>query len=192
MSSATIATGLRSRSRFGRWRHLGLSAGWFGFNFHWLPIPLVLVPNQVIALVRHGQIGTGIAIVTAAGAVFATLVPPFVGHWSDRLTTRWGRRRPILVVGTLGDLVGLALLGTAHSYGQLIAGYVTIQFFYNAAGAAYNGIIPDVVPDEEFGSASGWLAAMNQFGGVLGVGVASVLSGFGHPNATYGVIGVVV
>ena len=192
MSAASAVRAGGRRSGFGWLRHLGLSAGWFGFNFHWLPIPLVLVPNQVLSLVPHSEIGTGIAIITASGAVFATLVPPFVGHWSDRLTTRWGRRRPILVAGTLGDVVGLALLGTAHSYGQLIAGYVMIQFFYNAAGAAYNGIIPDVVPDEEFGTASGWLGAMNQFGGVVGVGVASVLAGFGHANWTYGVIAIVV
>ena len=192
MSSASAVAGGRTSSTFGWPRHLGLSAGWFGFNFHWLPIPLVLVPNQVLHLLPDSEIGTGIAIVTAAGAVFATVVPPFVGHWSDRLTTRWGRRRPILVAGTAGDLVGLALLATAHSFGQLIAGYVLIQFFYNAAGAAYNGIIPDVVPADEFGTASGWLAAQNQFGGVLGVGVASVLSGLGHPNETYAVIAAVV
>lgn len=190
MSTAAIA--VRPGDRFGRMRHLGLSAGWFGFNFHWLPIPLVLVPNQVLHLVPDSQIGTGIGLITAAGAIFATTVPPFVGLWSDRLTTRWGRRRPILVAGTIGDLFGLALLGTATTYWQLLLGYVLIQFFYNAAGAAYNGIIPDVVPDEEFGVASGWLAAMNQFGGVLGVGVASVLAGFHHANLTYAVIGVVI
>lgn len=192
MSTAAAVAGTPGTARFGWTRHLGLSAGWFGFNFHWLPIPLVLVPNQVLALVPHGQLGTGIALITASGAVFATAVPPLVGYWSDRLTTPWGRRRPILVAGTLGDLVGLALLGTAHSYGQLLAGYVLIQFFYNAAGAAYNGIIPDVVPSEEFGTASGWLGAMNQFGGVLGVGVASVLAGFHHANETYAVIAVVI
>ncbi|HEX6488659.1 MAG TPA: MFS transporter [Candidatus Dormibacteraeota bacterium] len=192
MAADVAGAGVGAPARFGWARHLGLSAGWFGFNFHWLPIPLVLVPNQVLALVPHSQLGSGIAAITATGAIFAVTVPPLVGHWSDRLTTRWGRRRPILVAGTLGDLVGLALLGTAHSYAQLLVGYVLIQFFYNAAGAAYAGMIPDVVPEAEFGSASGWLGAMNQFGGVVGVGVASVLAGFGHANSTYGVIGVVV
>src|SRR5215472_14637732 len=120
-----MATGVMAAAApgtsFRRSRHLALSSGWFGFNFHWLPIPLVLVPNQVLSLVPHSGLGVGIGVITASGAIFAVTVPPLVGHYSDRLTTRWGRRRPIMVAGTAGDLVGLALLGTAHTYPQLVA-----------------------------------------------------------------------
>jgi MFS family permease len=81
---------------------------------------------------------------------------------------------------------------TAASYAQLAVGFVIVQIFNNAAGAAYNGIIPDVVPTEQFGKASGFLAAMNQGGGVMGVVTATVFATLHQPNLTYGVIGVVI
>jgi MFS family permease len=179
-------------ARFSNLRHAALSVGWFGFNFHWLPISLVLVPAQVLALVPHNSFGTSLGLLTALGAIFAFTLPPGVGAWSDHLRTPWGRRRPILAIGVAVNVVGLLVMMTAGSYVQLAVGFVIVQIFNNAAGAAYNGIIPDVVPDGEFGKASGFLAAMNQGGGVLGVATASVLSAFQQTNLTYAVIGVVI
>jgi MFS family permease len=179
-------------ARFSNLRHVALSIGWFGFNFHWLPISLVLIPNQVLSLTPHSSFGTALGLLTALGAVFAFTLPPAVGAWSDHLRTPWGRRRPILVVGIAFDVVGLLVMMTAASYIQLAVGFVLVQIFNNAAGAAYNGIIPDVVPNEQFGKASGFLAAMNQGGGVVGVATASVLAGLHQTNLTYAVIAVVV
>src|SRR5262249_54154008 len=50
-----------------------------------------------------------------------------------------------------------------------------IQFFFNGAGAAYAGIIPDVVPAQQFGKASGFLATMTQLGIAGGNGAAVLL-----------------
>src|SRR5207302_10112089 len=92
---------------------------------------------------------------------------------------------------TLLNLVGLGIMMTAHSYAQLFVGYLWIQLFANAAGAAYAGVIPDVVPNPEFGKASGFLAAMNQAGGLAGVLTTSVLAGFHPVTWAYAVIGVI-
>ena len=43
------------------------------------------------------------------------------------------------------------------------------------AGAAYAGIIPDVVPAQQFGKASGFLATMTQLGIGGGLGVTSLM-----------------
>src|SRR5207302_239971 len=88
--------------------------------------------------------------------------------WSDRVTTRFGRRRPFMVAGVLLGIVGLFVMMTAHSYAQLVTGHVIAQIFLNGAAAAYYAIIPDIVPDAEFGKASGFLAGMQQGGGLLG------------------------
>src|SRR5438270_9634024 len=157
MATATVAA--PRGDAFSNFRHAALSAGWFGFNFHWLPISLVLIPSQVLALVPHSSFGTALGLLTALGAVFAFTLPPAVGAWSDHLRTPWGRRRPILAAGIAVNVVGLLVMMTAASYIQLAVGFVLVQIFNNAAGAAYNGIIPDVVPDEQFGKASGFLAA---------------------------------
>ena len=180
-------------ARMSNLRHIALATFWFGLNFHWIPILAVLIPYQVIHLLPRDQQGSGIAVVTGAGAVFAALLPPLVGAYSDRLSTRWGRRRPIMVLGTVVNAVGLLILMTASSYGALLLGYLVIQIFNNAAGAAFNGIVPDVVPRGEFGKASGILGGMVQLGSIAGLVATLVMSAvFRHIEWTYGVMAVVI
>jgi MFS family permease len=178
-------------ARFGNLRHTALSSLWFGFNFHWLPIGFVLIQSQLRDLVPHDTYGTALGTMVGTGAIFAVAVPPLVGQLSDYLYTPWGRRRPLIFGCTLANLVGLGIMMTAHSYAQLFVGYMWIQLFANAAGAAYAGVIPDVVPNPEFGRASGFLAAMNQAGGLAGVLTTSVLAGMHQLVWAYAVIGAI-
>jgi len=167
---------------FGNLRHTALSAFWFGSNFLWIPLTTVLIQSQVDAVVPKGSQNGAIGFAIGIGGFLAMTVPPLVGAWSDRLNTRFGRRRPIMVAGTLLTIPGLVLLMTAGSYPQIVVGYVIVQFFFNAAGAAYAGIIPDVVPAQQFGKASGFLATMTQLGIGGGLGVTSLM---GSARAIY-------
>ena len=178
-------------ARFGNLRHTALSSLWFGFNFHWLPIGFVLIQSQLRDLVPHDTYGAALGNMVGVGAIFAVVVPPLVGQLSDYLHTPWGRRRPLIFGCTLVNLVGLGIMMTAQSYAQLFVGYLWIQLFANAAGAAYAGVIPDVVPNPEFGRASGFLAAMNQAGGLAGVLTTSVLAGMHQLVWAYAVIGAI-
>jgi len=189
VNSAVAAT--PTQARFGNLRHTALSSLWFGFNFHWLPIGFVLIQSQLRDLVPHDTFGSALGTMVGAGAIFAVTVPPLVGQLSDYLHTPWGRRRPLIFGCTLLNLAGLATMMTAHSYAQLFIGYLWIQLFANAAGAAYAGVIPDVVPNPEFGRASGFLAAMNQAGGLAGVLTTSVLAGMHQLVWAYAVIGAI-
>ena len=164
-----------TEDQFGNLRHTALSAFWFGSNFMWIPLTTVLIQSQVDAVVPKGSQNGAIGFAIGLGGFLAVAVPPLVGAWSDRLNTRFGRRRPIMVAGTLLTIPGLVLLMTAGSYPQIVVGYVIVQFFFNAAGAAYAGIIPDVVPAQQFGKASGFLATMTQLGIGGGLGVTSLL-----------------
>lgn len=161
--------------QFGNLKHTALSAFWFGSNFLWIPLTTVLIQSQVDAVVPRGSQNGAIGFAIGLGGFLAMAVPPLVGAWSDRLNTRFGRRRPIMVAGTLLTIPGLILLMTAGNYPQIVVGYAIVQFFFNAAGAAYAGIIPDVVPAQQFGKASGFLATMTQLGIGGGLGVTSLL-----------------
>ena len=187
MATAAMA----KETRFGNLRHTSLASYWFGLNFHWLPIGFVLIQSQLRNLVPHDVFGSSLGTMVAVGAIFAVAVPPLVGQLSDYVYTPWGRRRPIIFASTILNLVGLGIMMTAHSYAQLFVGYMWIQFFANAAGAAYAGVIPDVVPNPEFGRASGYLAAMNMAGGLAGVGTTSVLAGAHQLLWAYVVIGAI-
>jgi MFS family permease len=169
------AAGGATAERFGNLRHLALSAFWFGNFFLWQPLTTVLIQNQIDGVVKTDQ-NTAIGWAVSLGGLFAMTVPPVVGALSDRITTPWGRRRPIMIGGTLLTLPGLFILATAHGYPQIILGYAIVQFFFNAAGAAFAGIIPDVVPAQDFGRASGFLATMVQLGSGAGLFATTLLS----------------
>ncbi|HXD81570.1 MAG TPA: MFS transporter [Candidatus Acidoferrum sp.] len=181
MATAAAVTGTTEAS-FGNLRHTALSAFWFGSNFLWIPLTTVLIQSQVDAVVSKGSQNGAIGFAIGIGGFLAMTVPPLVGAWSDRLNTRFGRRRPIMVAGTLLTIPGLILLMTAGNYPQIVVGYAIVQFFFNAAGAAYAGIIPDVVPAQQFGKASGFLATMTQLGIGGGLGVSSLM---GSTRAIY-------
>ena len=173
--ATVVAVEGRVQPSFGNLRHTALSAFWFGMNFLWIPLTTNLLQSQVDQVVPKDLQNTAIGFAIGVGGFLAVAVPPLVGAWSDRMNTRFGRRRPIMVAGTLLTLPGLALMMTAGNYPQILVGIVIIQFFFNGAGAAYAGIIPDVVPAQQFGKASGFLATMTQLGIVGGNGAAVLL-----------------
>jgi MFS family permease len=180
----------RREAGFGNLWHTALSSFWFGSFFLWIPLTTVLLQDRVDHLVpRHDLQNTGVGIAAGIGGLLAVTVPPIVGAWSDRMKTRFGRRRPIIVVGTLLTIPGLFLIMAAASYTQLLIGYAIVQFFFNAAGAAYAGVVPDVVPAQQFGKASGFLGTMTLLGIGAGTGVTSVL---GDVPVMYFVIAIVV
>lgn len=175
---------------FGNLRHVALSLFWFGSFFLWLPVSSVLLQDRADQLVpRHDLQNTAVGVAAGIGGFLAVTVPPIVGAWSDRLNTRFGRRRPIMVVGTALTLPGLFLMMVAGNYPELVIGYAIIQFFFNAAGAAYAGVVPDVVPAQQFGKASGFLGSMTLLGIAGGNGATFAL---GDVPLLYVLIAVVV
>ena len=185
------AVGLTAKAEtgFGNLRHAALSAFWFGSNFLWIPLTTILLQSQIDRVVPQKDLqNTGIGVALGVGGFLAMTVPPLVGAWSDRFHSRFGRRRPIMVIGTALTFPGLIVLMFAGSFPAVLVGYAIVQFFFNAAGAAYAGIIPDVVPAKEVGKASGFLATMTQLG--IGGGLA-VTSLMGRNTAIYLVLGCV-
>jgi MFS family permease len=154
-------------------RLAAINAFWFGGGAHWQPIYISLIPVGA-TLIAGSNADLLIGRVTAAGGVFALLTPILVGWLSDRTVTRWGRRRPWMVAGTILNIVGLGLLALSVSQITFIAAYLVVQLSNNAAGAAYTGVIPDVVRAEDRGRASGLLGTMNQLGTVVGVGLVGL------------------
>jgi MFS family permease len=193
-TSATLAPSTGGRLGYGRL--FGLNAFWFAGGAHWQPISISLLPVGAMLVSAHSpELVVGRA--TAAGGIFAMLVPILAGSLSDRTSSRWGRRRPWMVVGTILNVIGLGLLAFAGSPAMVVAAYVFVQASNNAASAAYAGVIPDVVPAAERGRASGLLGTMNQLGTVVGVGlVGVVLAELGSNRrglvAGYGVIVVIL
>lgn len=102
---------------------------------------------------------TALGFLSSAGLVVAILVQAAAGLLSDRSTARWGRRRPFILTGTLLDMVFLFLIGLAglywKNYWLLFAAVLLMQFSSNIAHGALQGLIPDLVPEDQRCRASG-------------------------------------
>src|SRR5699024_3922553 len=91
---------------------VGMCAGRFG------PIQ-VLLGLQAAALTPDHKEAT-LSLVTGVGAVVSTVANPVAGAFSDRTTSRFGRRVPWIVGGTLLGSAGLALLALAETVPVMI------------------------------------------------------------------------
>jgi len=173
---------------------LALSSFWFATNLHWGALLLLIIPIQCKGIMPSDSAGA-IAKVFGYGSLIAMIVPLIAGALSDRSRSKYGRRRPYMVVGIAINLVGLAIMGYAAAQRSLllyVLGYCVVQFGNNSAGAAYAGIIPDMVPVAQHGEASGYMAMMTQAGTIVGALGSGILLGSGHAFLAYSIIAAIL
>jgi MFS family permease len=170
-----------------------LSVYWIAIGYLWTSLGGLIMPDLVKHLVGNEHKGLALAAVEGAGSLMAVVWQPVAGAISDRTRTRFGRRHPFIVVGTLGDvlfLIGLALSG---SYGLVVIFYFLLQAASNTAQGPYQGLMPDVVPETQRGSASGYYGISNVVGLLLGtVGAGLILDHFGRTAAILSICGLLV
>ena len=151
----------------GRWHNfIFVNVYWFGLAYLWNGLGRQALQARIAAIVPLGVQGTAFGALTALGLIIAVVVQPVAGALSYRSTSRWGRRRPYLLVGTLLDLLCLAGLALAPNYWLLFLSYQFLQIASNVAHGAYQGLIPDLVPPERWGAAAG-VKQVIEIGGLI-------------------------
>lgn len=157
---------------------LTLSVYWFGILTIWGGLNGVILPARINA-VDPANVGVLLAVMNGAAVVVAILVQPTVGVISDYSASRWGRRKPYIVIGSLLDVVFLAGIALSQTYLAILAFLVLLQFSSNFAQGPFQGYVPDLVPAEQVGLASGLMGVMLVLGQIAGVGIATL----GNPDA---------
>ena len=152
---------------------LVLNAYWVGLSFMWNAIHPILLPAVLLNYVPDAQKNTYLGLLTFVGLIIALLVQPISGALSDGWTSRFGRRRPLAVLGTLFDFLFLSVLAWAGGLTWLFIGYVGLQFSSNIAHGPMQGLMPDRVPRSQLGAAS----SLKTFLEMLTLVVASLLVG---------------
>jgi MFS family permease len=129
--------------------------------------------------IRGGvPLGTATTIVTLAGAVVAIAVQPTVGSISDYAVSRWGRRKPFIVFGSLLDAVFLLGIAYSNTLVAITAFMILLSFSTNIARGPFQGYVPDLVAEPQVGMASGLVGLMQIVGNLVGFGLASVAASF--------------
>ena len=161
-----------------------LSIYWVAVGYLWQSLGVLVIPALVQQMVGDAHKGTALAVLEGIGTLMAVVWQPLVGAFSDRVRTPWGRRRPFIAIGTLGDAVFLVGLALSGSYLPLLVFYFLLQAASNTAQGPYQGLLPDVVPEAQRGQASGYYGLANLLGILFGtVGAGLIHAHFGAPAA---------
>jgi MFS family permease len=190
---AGILTSVAPKRRISTLDQFFISCFWLAYNIHWGALIAIVLPNQIAAIVGDANKEFYNGLIPALGAVVSLLITPIAGALSDRSRSRFGRRRPFMTVGTLINILFLLLIagfGTGSNIWLFLLSYVGIQLGNNWSGGPYAGLIPDVVPPEQRGSASGWLGLMTAIGTLVGALSAGQLIQNGNYWPIYALIAV--
>jgi MFS family permease len=144
---------------------VGLWSGFFG------PIQVLLAKQSEAIAPDHKE--TVLALVTGVGAAVSMVLNPLWGAFSDRTTSRLGRRLPWVVLGVIGGVVAMLVLSRADSLWSLVLGWALAQGSLNAMLAAITATVPDQVPTRQRGSVGGFLAIAQTLGVIAGSGIAA-------------------
>ncbi|MGP1674724.1 MAG: MFS transporter, partial [Candidatus Limnocylindrales bacterium] len=108
------------------------------------------------------EIGRITFLLSIPVAIISILIQPTVGSISDYTISRWGRRKPYIVIGSLLDLVFLAGIATANNVLILGAFAALLAFSTNIARGPFQGYVPDLVPEKQVGLASAMVGIANR------------------------------
>jgi MFS family permease len=117
----------------------------------WNSLHLIVLPAMLLGFVDDARKNTALGLLTFVGLIIALLIQPVSGALSDASPSRFGRRRPLLILGTLADLLFLYLIATATSLGTLAVGYVGLQFTSNIAHGPAQGLMHVAFPCPRWG-----------------------------------------
>ncbi len=124
-------------------------------------------------------------------AVISILIQPTVGSISDYTVSRWGRRKPYIVIGSLLDLVFLAGIALSNTILMLGAFAALLAFSTNIARGPFQGYVPDLVPEKQVGLASAMVGLMQILGNVTGFVLVTVAVLMGRIEVAIFAVGLV-
>jgi len=133
-----------------------------------------------------------------AGKVWDAVNDPLFGLVSDRIRTRWGRRRVFLLFGAVPLGLTFTLMWLVPPFGPLgLTVYYAVAFIlfdtaFTLIHVAYNALTPELTPDYDERSSLNGYRMVYSISGTLGAIVfATVLGRYvADPRALFAVVGV--
>ena len=175
--------------RFTTINFLNFALGFLGLQFAWQMRIILSAP------VTEGLGASPFiyGLIWLAGPFTGMVVQPLIGVLSDNTKSKFGRRRPYLLMGALitalalwafpnsagiSDFIGNILHISMPAWGGLLIAAIMIWIIdacINIAQGPYRALIPDVVPQEQHSVANSYISLAIGLGSVIAAATAPVL-----------------
>jgi MFS family permease len=143
-----------------------ISIFWFALNAIWGGFE-IFQQKRVVQMVGDAA-PIALPVMELVALPIAVLTMPVMGSISDYSVSRWGRRRPFILFGSVTAAAALFGLALAPTFPVLILFFILLQLTSNVARGPFAGLVPDVVPERQVGIASGLMGLMITLGLVGG------------------------
>ncbi len=137
-------------------------------------------------------------LVVAIGKIWDAVTDPMVGYLSDRTKSRWGRRRPYILFGSIPLFIAMIIMFTnpqLESQTSLfiwgIVAFCLLSTAITLVNIPYNSLTPELTPDyHERTSLNGYRFVFAIIGTLTGAGIAlPIINGFSNRNMGFTVMG---
>src|SRR4051812_5626762 len=135
----------------------GIVLAQFVFFVALLGPAIIGIGIKVQQIVPDDQKTSALGIVAGVGALCAVIGNVLFGRLSDRTTSRWGRRRPWIVGGTIVMTIAFLIMALGSSVAVVTVGWCLAQLGANAALGPFVATVADQVPRLQRGGVSAWL-----------------------------------
>ncbi len=132
-----------------------------------IPLQQLLLPLQISVIDPANKV-SGLSLILFATGITGTIAPPLVGAWSDRTTSRFGRRRTWIIVGMVLTILTFILMANANSIAALAIEAALYGFVMGMILSAILAIIPDRVPVSQRATVSAFAGLAQPLGIVIG------------------------
>ena len=135
----------------------------------------IIIPNLAYRAQELSASPVQISLLFAIYSLMQFLFAPVWGHVSDKIG-----RKPVLLLGLIGNGVGLIAFGLSTRLPYLYAARGFSGLLSSAALPTAMAYVADVTSEEQRGRAMGLMGAAMGLGFIFGPGLGGILSRYGH------------
>ncbi|ABX43243.1 MFS transporter [Lachnoclostridium phytofermentans] len=129
--------------------------------------------DNIIPLILKNTFGIGetvTGVIMALDNVLALFLLPLFGILSDRTNTRWGRRTPFIVVGTIASTIFMMIIPIADQNKQFVVFIIALGLVLLSMGTYRSpavALMPDLTPKPLRSMANAIINLMGAVGGLI-------------------------
>ncbi|KAL2756238.1 hypothetical protein ACRALDRAFT_1063769 [Sodiomyces alcalophilus JCM 7366] len=141
-------------------------------------------------LLNLGLTKSNTALVWIAGPLSGLITQPIIGSIADQYKSKWGRRRPFIIMGSIIVTISFLLVGftkeitdfwtTDEETSRTLAIFLAVMAIYvadfaiNAVMSCARSLVVDTLPIEKQQAGAAWSSRMGAFGNMLAYGAGAI------------------